>query len=232
MNYKIIDKILFKEMTLQVQSDAIRVAILQKYGGIWMDSDTIITNSKCMNMLNGSDLIMFGHSEKKVVHIGFIYASNNSTILKVWLKNIIRRIRIFKQRLFLKRIFPFKRFEQSFEELLSWNYLGNGILNKIVENAPKKSFKIIERHEAYVLPEVNFYQDPLQCYRDLYFTPGDPEMLLKKNKGVLMLHNSYTDEKYKKMSEKEFLRQDIMLSNLLLRLLNNDSKIDDIKKKL
>ena len=231
LNYKIINKILFKEMTLQAQSDAIRVAILQKYGGIWMDSDTIITNSKFMNMLYGSDLIMFGYSKKKIVHIGFIYASNKSTILKVWLKNIIMRIRIFKQRLFLKRIFPIKRFKQSFEELLSWNYLGNGILGKIIENIQNKSFKILEREEAYVLPELNFYKNPLKCYRDLYFTPGDPENILKKNKGVLMLHNSYTHEKYKKMSEKEFLQQDIMLANLLLRLLKNDSKIGDIKKK-
>ena len=231
LNYKILNKILFKKMTLQAQSDAIRVAILQKYGGIWMDSDTIITSSKCMNMFYGSDLIMFGYSKKKIAHIGFIYASKNSTILKVWLKNIIRRIRIFKQRFFLKRIFPIKRFEQSFEELLHWNYLGNGILNKIIENAPKKYFKIVEREEAYVLPELNFYKDPLQCYRDLYFTPGNPEILLKKNKGVLMLHNSYTHEKYKNMSEEEFLQQDIMLTNLLLRLLKNDSKIVDIKKK-
>lgn len=232
LNHKIINKILCKDLTLQVQSDAIRVAILQKYGGIWMDSDTIITSSNCMNMLYGSDLIMFGHSEKKIVHIGFIYALNNSTILKVWLKNIIKRIRIFKKKLFLKRIFPIQRFKQSFEEILSWNYLGNSILNKIVENAPQKSFKILERDEAYVLPELNFYKDPLICYRDLYFTPGDPEILLKKNKGVLMLHNSYTEEKYKKMPEKEILHQDIMLAHLLLRLLKNDSKIVDTKKKI
>ena len=32
-------------MKMKVQADAIRIAILKKYGGIWMDADTIVTNS-------------------------------------------------------------------------------------------------------------------------------------------------------------------------------------------
>ena len=39
-------------------------------------------------------------------------------------------------------------------------------------------------------------------------------------KGILMLHNSWTPLKYKKMSEEEFLHQDIMLAHLLRRILN------------
>ena len=229
LDYKLINKILCKRMSLQVQSDAIRVAVLQKYGGIWMDSDTIITNSKCMNMLFGSDLIMFGSSKKKIIHIGFIYASKNSTILKAWLKGIIKRNKIFKQRLFLKNIFPIKKNIESFNELITWNYLGNGILNELVKNVSEKSFKIIERDDAYVLPEMYLQKDHFNNYQDFYFTANDPEPLLKKCKGILMLHNSWTEEKYQKMSKKEFLFQDIMLVRLLKRLLSNYTKLMDIK---
>jgi hypothetical protein len=226
LNVQLIDKILYKQMTLPIQADAIRVAILQKYGGIWMDSDTIITNSQCLNLFNGSDLIMFGNSKNKNPNIGFIYASKNSTILKAWMDSIIENIRIYKFRMFLKVIFPIKYFIKSFNELLTWNYLGNGILNKLLEKAPKKSFKFIQREEAYVLPEIFFHKGPLfKNYHKLYFTNRDPGPLLKKCKGILMLHNSWTPKKYKKMSEEEFLQQDIMLAHLFSRLLNNSKYI-------
>ena len=228
LNDKLINKILVKQMTLPIQADAIRVAVLQKYGGFWMDCDTIITNSSFMNMFYGSDLIMFGNSKRKILNIGFIYASNNSTLLKIWLDGIIKRSRIYKQRLLLKHIFPSQLFNKYFDRLLTWNYLGNGIINEIVKNASSKSFKLIERDEAYSLPDMSYKKEPIQNYRDFYFTEGDPEPILKKCKGVLLLHNSWTIYNYKKMSQKEFLQQDIMLARLLSRLLRNVSIISDI----
>ena len=226
LDKKIINKILLKHMALSFQADAIRVAILRKFGGIWMDCDTIITNSECMNMFNGSDLLMFGISKKKHPHIGFIYSSNNSTILKYWLDGIFKRIRIYKIKLLLKHIFPIKCFIKSFEKLLTWDYLGNGILNEIIKNTSEKDFKMIKREDAYIFPELFFFKGTeSKSYKDFYFTSGDPLPVLKKCKGVLILHNSWTPEIYKKMSEEEFLSQDIMLSRLFSILLNNDSKV-------
>ena len=231
LDKKIINKILFKQMTLPIQADAIRVAVLQKHGGFWMDCDTIITNSSFMNMFYGSDLIMFGSSKQNILHTGFIYASNNSTILKAWLGEIIKRTRIYNQKLILNRIFPIKLFNKSFNQLLTWNYLGNGIINEIVKNTSTQSFKLIERDEAYALPDMFLYKEPVKSYRDFYFTDRDPEPILKKCKGILLLHNSWTKDIYKKMSQKEFLHQDILLARLLLSLLYNGSTILDNKWK-
>ena len=232
LNYKIIDKIVCKQMQLPFQADAIRIAILKKYGGIWMDSDTIITNSDFINMFNGSsDLIMFGSSKINVLYTGFIYASKNSIIIKKWLNCIFKRIKIYKQRLFLKQIFQIKLFEQFFNQLLRWDYLSNGIINEIVKNVSKKSFTLIESDEVYALPEVFLYKDRYKSYKDFYFQPGDPEPTLIKSKGLLLLHNSWTEEKFKKMNEKEFIIQDILLARLLFRLLINDSSIANIKYK-
>lgn len=226
LNLRLINKILCKKMTLPIQADAIRVAILQKYGGIWMDSDTIITNSECINMFNGSDLIMFGNSNNRMMNIGIIYANNNSTILKTWINNILLRIRIYKYRLFLKTIFPIKFFIESFNKLLTWNYLGNGILDEIVKNASNSSFKIIQREESNVFPEMLLKNGSIQKkYQDFYFTARNPETILKKSKGILMLHNSWTPQKYRNMSLEEFLRQDILPSHLFKKLLNNSSEI-------
>lgn len=225
LDYKLIKKIICKHMTLPIQADAIRVAILQKYGGFWMDCDTIITNSNFINMFYGSDLIMFGSTKKNVFYTGFIYASNNSTILKIWLDNIINRVRIYKQSLFLMHIFPIKSFYQLHSGLLAWDYLSNGIINEIIKNTSKKSFKLLERDEAYALPDMFLKKEPYENYRDFYFTSGDPGTILKNCKGVLLLHNSWTMGKYKEMPEKEFLQQNIMLAQLLSRLVNNVSTI-------
>lgn len=232
LSYKLIDRILSKKMALQMQADAIRVAILLKYGGIWMDCDTIITNSKFMNMFNGSDLVMFGSSKENIIYTGFIYASKNSKFIKIWLERIIKRMRIYKQRLFLKHIFPLEIFIKYFKKPIKWDFLGNGIINKIVRNSSKKSFTLIERDKANALPEVflgtkNFSKS----FQEFYFTPGDPDPILKKCKGVLLLHNSWTESKFRKMSKKEFLHQDIMLVRLLSRLLSNDSIIADLEYK-
>jgi hypothetical protein len=222
LSSKLLNQILCKNMTLQIQADAIRVAILYKYGGFWMDVDTLIINHNFMNMFSGSDLIMFGISKIKQQHIGFIYASNNSKILKAWLKGIIYKIRIYEFRLSLSRIFKTQYFEQSINQLRNWSYLGNGILDDLVNNIPEREFKRIEDNDAYVLPDqillkgFNIYR-----YTQFYFSKKITMQFLKKCKGVILLHNSWTPKKYQKMSEELFLRQNILLSHLISNILNN-----------
>ena len=58
-------RILNLHMTLPIQADAIRVAVLKKYGGIWMDVDTIITSFNITNYFKGADLMMLGKKKKK-----------------------------------------------------------------------------------------------------------------------------------------------------------------------
>ena len=123
-------------------------------------------------------------------------------------------------------IFPFIQFNQTFDKLYTWNYLGNGILDEIVKNATQKDFKIIERDDAYVMPELNLFKgNPYKSYHYYYFIERDPIPLLNKCKGVLMLHNSWTPRKYKDMAEEEFIQQKIMLSSLLSRLLTGNISI-------
>ena len=126
----------------------------------------------------------------------------------------------------LKAIFPIKNYFLNFNTLLTWDYLGNGILNQIIKNSSKNSIKIIESKEAYVFPEIFLKNGTaFKKYQDFYFTEGNPESLLKKSKGLLMLHNSWIPNKYKDMSEEEFLRQDILLSHLLSKILNDNTEV-------
>ena len=56
---ELFSQIICKNMTLPIQADAIRVAILKKFGGIWMDADTIILNEELFERFNLSILFIF-----------------------------------------------------------------------------------------------------------------------------------------------------------------------------
>ena len=86
-----------ENMALSMQVDAIRIALLKKYGGIWMDADTIILNKDIFKKMKNFELIMFGDEKCKTNNIGFIYASNKSIIINQWLNTIIKKVKIYKK---------------------------------------------------------------------------------------------------------------------------------------
>lgn len=223
LDIKLINRILYKHMDLPVQADAIRVAMLYKYGGFWMDADTLIINSKFIDLIHGSDLIMFGNSkDNHKQHIGFIYASSHSTVLKAWLNIIIYKVKIYKYRLLLYRIFNTKFFKNLHDQTRIWSYLGNGILDNLVKNISEKEFKRIERDDILALPDQTLLKGPInKRYIKFYFSSVEKMPNLNKSKGVLLLHNSWTPKKYKRMSEVQFLSQDIVLARLISNVLYN-----------
>ena len=75
-------KIICNNMSLMVQSDAIRVAILNKFGGIWIDADTIILNDKILKYFHSYELAMIWEESVKLHYIAFIYALKKSTLIK------------------------------------------------------------------------------------------------------------------------------------------------------
>lgn len=61
------DEILYSDFSLPKQADAIRCALLYKYGGIWLDADTIITSSDIRKIFEiKADIVMIG------THVAFI----------------------------------------------------------------------------------------------------------------------------------------------------------------
>ena len=62
-------KIVCKDLTLPIQVDAIRVALLKKFGGIWMDADTIVLNGEFLKELKEFELIMLGDAKTKTQNI-------------------------------------------------------------------------------------------------------------------------------------------------------------------
>lgn len=230
LNSSIISKILCKKMSLPIQADAIRVAILEKYGGIWMDIDIIIINNNFMKNIFGYDLAFFGNPQEKIPSNAFIYAKKNSRILKEWLKHIIKRVSVYKKLITKKR-----KDSAKLSYLFKWNYLGNGIINQLLKTSKQKKFIIFNWFKMYALPERNIFHisdtmigdkniitKRFNAYNKLYFYPGDPQKIIKKNPEIIFLHHSWTNKKYKYMSKKEFLKQNIMLSSLLKKILGKE----------
>ena len=206
---RLFNDIICKNMTLPIQADAIRVAVLNKFGGIWMDADTIIVNKEFLKGLDNFELAMLG--DKTILHIGFIFASKKSIIIIKWLNEIINRVK------------NYKKISKRHKNKLTWNYLGNGIIDKIIINITSNRFLRLNKFKMNAFPELSFFGNTslniIEKYRLFYFQKRNPKILLENVKGIIMLHNSWTPTKYKKMSEKKFLKQDILISRLLYQIL-------------
>lgn len=199
-------------MQMKVQADAIRVAILKKYGGIWIDADTIFVNSSFINRFYGYELVNLSY------HIAFIYASKKSIFISKWLIRIIKRVNIYKKALSKNLT------KKEYNNLNRGDYLGNLIFNPIVKECKGKEYLQINALNIFALPERIFIKGniPIDAkYKMFYFSPGNPKKITDYNKGIIMLHNSWTPYKYKKMSEEKFLNQNILLAHLLKKLLSN-----------
>ena len=216
-------QIIFKNMPIAVQSDAIRIAILNKYGGIWIDTDTIILNNELLTKFNNYELAMIREGNTNYHYIGFIYALKNSTIIREWLKQIIQRVEIYKYIYANKTDIKIsKYFYKSYKSL---RYLGNKIINNLLKNITGNQFFSLKNIELNALPERSIYKNPLnlsdrQRYIEFYFKKRNPEIILNNSKEIILLHNSWTPIEYKKMKEKEFLKQDILMSFLIKKVLN------------
>lgn len=217
---KLFSKIVCKNMTMRVQADAIRVALLNKYGGIWLDTDTIVFNGKFFEQFRNYELAMIGENKKKIQYIGFIYA-NNSSLIKIWLNQIIDRIKYYKYILSNKQ--NTKSWNNSWDKVNSLFYLGYHIINPLLKNITDKRYFRLDSSSINTFPErtlfKNISSDDLKLYKIFYFEKGDPEIIIKKSKGFILLHNGVTPKKYKDMTEAEFLNEDILLSKLLSKLL-------------
>lgn len=214
--------VICKNMSLAVQSDAIRVALLYKYGGIWIDTDTIILNGEFLNDIHNYEFMMFRDMKSKHHFIGFIYSSKNSTIINEWFKQIINEVKIYNDILLNKTFFNKKdKFGNKYNTA---NYLGNLIIDPIIKNITENKFLFFDYKKMNIFPERKFCKNSsvnsyTQQYRLYYFQKGDPQIIINNTKGLILLHNSWTPIKYKSMTEEEFLKQDILLSKLLTKIL-------------
>lgn len=225
---KLFSNIICKNMTLPIQADAIRVAILHEYGGIWMDVDNIILNGSFIKDIKNCELAMIGNNQTKMKDMAFIYATSNSSLLDKWLKELIFKVKYFKKFIHSSKKNNIHR-NNSLKNIKIWNYLGNGIIDKLAINASKTEFYDIDRNALNVFPERTFFKNSslnnIKKYKLFYFKNRDIHLIINNTKNILLLHNSWTPLKYKQKTKDEFLKENVLLSKLLKSLLNIKKKI-------
>lgn len=195
------DKQLFDgRFSLAQISDAIRAMLLEKHGGLWMDTDTIILDYGIEKYLNSDKQVtFFGDPFAKTVHIAWINAKKNAKLLREWVK-------------YNKgKIINFKKPEKDF-----WAYLGNSFVNPYIKDNPQE-VEIIDVVKENCTPEKKYKGNNPESYVEFYFKQNK---ISEIKSSMIMLHNSWTPKFFKDMSEEEFLHCDCTLSNILCEILN------------
>ena len=214
-------RIICKNMSIPMQADGLRVALLKKFGGIWLDADTIILSNKFIKQLENYELAMIGDNEYKSQYIGFIYGSIKSSLLKIWLKQIIKKVKFYKY--ILSKEKNTTKWLNSWKKKRSYFYLGYNIINPLLKNITGNKYFRLDVSKVNVFPERKFFKNSSLDYSKqfelFYFQKRDPQIILNDSLDIIMLHNSWVPLKYKKMTEKEFINEDILLSKLLSKLI-------------
>ena len=109
-------------------------------------------------------------------------------------------------------------------ELKNWDYLGNSIVDPLRFSLPNHELLSIDKNQIGAFPELIYETSNISAkekYKSFYFSQNKtlPDDILEKTKGIILLHNSWTPSEFKKMSQEEFLKQDIPLAHLLKTIL-------------
>ena len=82
------DMSVLRKLDLNVQKDAILVAVLNEHGGVFMDVDTIVTRdiSPIVRRLGRTEVVTFN------LHLGFVAARPHSRLLTAWTKEAQARL--------------------------------------------------------------------------------------------------------------------------------------------
>lgn len=204
-----------KSISFAMQSDIISAAVLEKFGGLFLDLDCIVTDNifDIFNRISDTKLISFGRPNTNAIHLAVLYcAKPNNPILTEWRKTAQKRL-INKP------------------DQYPWHYFGNGIINPLFNKSEyKDSFYIIDRTQSgNILESVAFpnSQDPIADYKKFYFDEKfefQHNILEKVTCGVVSLHNSWSPQEYKNLYDKDiFFSKSAPIVKLLSYVLKHDT---------
>ncbi len=199
------EKLFNSYFSLPQIADVIRAILLEKYGGIWMDVDTIILREDAVRYIEGSHSVtFFGNPDAQTTHICWINAKKNADLLKHWVEKADEKIRDFNT----------DKLDEQF-----WSYLGNSIVDPYI-GTHSDEVKIIDVVKENCMPERRQGGNNPRNYAEYYFVKN--YHLSDIDSSMILLHNSWTPAQFKKMSLNEFILQDCTISNVLCEALDID----------
>ena len=180
-----IDKL--KRYTLPQIADIVRVHVLRDCGGTWLDADTIQITGTLPNVP------FLGNDEDRTHSIAYLKTEPHTDLYEEWAEHQDRII--------------------GSGSSVIWSSFGNSFTDRY-----------LKEHDEIQLGNIT------PCWPETYMIPGDAPRKTKYGRfyfakgysledlrptDLLMLHNSWTPEWYKRMDVKQVLSMDCTLSNIL-----------------
>ena len=132
-------------------SDAVRVAFLSKYGGVWLDVDTIILNPDAEKYFlpdPKNRTVLFGGVKSRCSHLAYINAppATISICIKDWYEHVKKSLQSLKS-----------------STKFTWSFLGNDFIN----NYAQKHINEVEiLSDTLVMPARRI--SPGKAFKDIY----------------------------------------------------------------
>ena len=209
--------------SLAKQADCIRCALLRKYGGIWLDADTVLTKP-LDERFRSADVTMVARQSKsgQMIYGAYIYAARPGTkLISEWHRQLLPRI-VKSRQMNASRL---RRWldRRTWKDVRRWGYFENDILDPLTVRLTSPDYAWVDKDEVGAFPEEALLADgtaqsPFDAYVRYWFSPGPAEQALADCAGLIMLHNSWTPESFRRMSENEFLDTDTRLAAVLRAL--------------
>lgn len=197
----------FYKLPLAMQSDIVSVWVLMSRGGIFIDADTMMSGDPFKHeVFQQNKLVAFGYPERKSIHLAILCCPQpNNPILVEWVREIFRRL------------------NSPLPEPLPWHYVGNGIVNGLLNNpAANEYFDIIDAGASgNILELMSDKEDAYLRYIDFYFSKpqfAPEDVLSKAHFNLISLHNSWTPDIYRQANLETIVktRDSIFMSHLLM----------------
>ena len=205
----VIDMKRFLRLSLPMQSDIVSYQLLAKYGGIFMDADTIITRDifEEVAMIDPHKLVAFGYPNTHSIHVAILMSllPNN--------KLITSAADMALERLNSATMASLVRPD--------WDYFSNDIFTTLLNDGELRTLlHVLDRTETGNILESHYFQDmdTYEQYQIFYFAPHEirlENVLEKIRFGAISLHNSWTPDGYKALTLDGVLESATMMSAII-----------------
>ncbi len=211
------------------QSDIASAYFLNKFGGIFLDVDTILTSEKSRDFFeiptNSEVLKYAGNNATGGVHIGILTANPNSKPVLHWSNELLSRV-------------------PKWEKDNSWDYVGNSIIEPFLKSPDGMKYQFCyDVTKNKITPENQLTSsagiatsDPKERYEQFWFQQHDnsDELLsayTEDNGGIICLHNSWTPDWYADRTLEE-LKNGKELLSLFLQCFARWDLFDEVERLL
>lgn len=177
-----------KRFTLPQISDIVRAHVLKKYGGYWLDCDSIVLGQL-------PNVNIMGDPITREISIGYLQTAAHTDMYEKWVD--------YQDKVYLKDEMP----------PLNWALMGNAFLDGYV----KDNLDITIGNRELCFPEIymiDIDDDRWGKYQQFYFKSSYHISDIRDTK-LILLHNSWTPDWYKNLSISEILAQNCTMSNFI-----------------